>query len=50
MTIEKTIQGAYQISDIIDGHLVTRTYYGHTKREAKLLFKYEFREKIKGEK
>lgn len=34
MTIERTYQGAYRVSSIISGYLVTRTYYGMTKREA----------------
>lgn len=41
MSITKNINGAYVVSDIINGYLVQRTYYGHTKREAILLFKYE---------
>lgn len=38
MMIEK-ITGGYCISDLIDGHLVTRRYFGHTKREALANFK-----------
>jgi hypothetical protein len=38
MTIEKRHDGAYVISDIIDGYLVTRIYMGYTLREAKRLF------------
>lgn len=34
MTIEKTMQGAWCISDIIDGYLVRKVYYFYTKREA----------------
>ncbi len=34
MTIEKNIQGAWVVSDIIDGYLVTRTYFYHTKADA----------------
>lgn len=34
MTIEKTTQGAWRISDIIGGRLVSRVYFGYGKREA----------------
>jgi hypothetical protein len=34
MSTEKTAQGAWRISDIIDGHLVSRVYFYYTKREA----------------
>lgn len=39
MTIEKTFQGAWKISAIINGYLVTRQYMGYTKKEAIRLFK-----------
>lgn len=39
MTIEKNQAGAYVISDIVGGYLVTRQYYGYTKREAMRLFR-----------
>jgi hypothetical protein len=41
MTIERTFQGAYKISDIINGYLVTRQYMGYTKREAIQAFKQD---------
>jgi len=41
MTIEKTSEGAYRITEIIGGYLVTRRYYGYTKKEAVKLFKEE---------
>lgn len=41
MTAEKTLQGAWLISDIIDGHLVRRQYFGYTKKEAIAAFKAE---------
>ena len=41
MTIERNHAGAWIISDIIGHHLITRRYYGHTKREAMRLFKAE---------
>ena len=42
MIIEKKkMNGAIQISDIIDGKLITKTYIGYTKKEAMNLFKKE---------
>jgi hypothetical protein len=41
MTIEKTIQGAYKVSAIVRGYLVTRSYMGYTKSEAVKMFKEE---------
>ena len=41
MTIRKTFQGAYEISDIINGYLVTRQYFYYTKKEAIAKFKSE---------
>lgn len=43
MTITKTREGGYAISDIVNGYLVTRQYYGYTLREAKKLFRQELR-------
>lgn len=31
MTIKKTFQGAWKISAIINGYLVTRQYFGYTR-------------------
>lgn len=42
MSIVRLHTGAWQCSDIIGGHLVTRTYYGMTKREARAVFRREF--------
>lgn len=39
--------GAYQISDIIGGQLVTRTYYGYTKREARRQFRMDTKGRTK---
>ena len=39
MTIERNHEGAYVISDIVAGYLVTRRYYGYTKREAIRMFR-----------
>jgi hypothetical protein len=43
MTIDKNAEGAWRISDIIDGYLVTKVYYFYTKREAMKLFRQETR-------
>jgi hypothetical protein len=43
VSIDKNHEGAYVISDIVSGYLVTRRYYGYTKREALRLFKEETR-------
>ena len=45
MIIEKTFQGALKVSDIIGGQLVTRQFFGHSKREALRLFKEETKER-----
>ena len=39
MSIEKTFQGAYKISAVINGYLVSKQYMGYTKREAIQAFK-----------
>jgi hypothetical protein len=41
MTIERTFQGAWRISDIIDGQLVSRQYFFYTKKEAIAEFRKE---------
>jgi len=43
MTIERNYEGAYVVSDIVGGYLVTRSYYGYTRREAIALFKAEIK-------
>lgn len=43
MTIERTFQGAYKISAIVNGYLVSRQYMGYTKREAIQAFKQEIK-------
>lgn len=35
------VNGSWQISDVYDGHLVERTYYGYTREEAIQLFREE---------
>ena len=39
MTITRNINGSISVSTIIDNYLVTRTYFGYTIKQAKLLFK-----------
>lgn len=41
LTIERTFQGAWKISGMVDGYLVTRQYMGYTKREAVAAFQQE---------
>ena len=44
MTINRTTQGAYSISTMHNGYLVSRAYYFMTKREAVTAFRAELRE------
>ena len=39
MIVERISNGAWEISDIIGGYRVSRTYYGHTLSDAVSLFK-----------
>jgi len=41
MTATKDIRGAWVVSGLVDGHLVTRRYYGYTKREAVAMWREE---------
>lgn len=41
MTIERNYEGAYIVSDIVNGYRVARKYYGYSKREALAMFKAE---------
>lgn len=41
MSIVRLHNGAWQVSDIIGGYRVERTYYGYTKREAQRAFRAE---------
>lgn len=41
LEIERTFQGAWRISAIVDGYLVSKQYIGYTKKEAVSLFKQE---------
>jgi hypothetical protein len=43
MTAQKNSAGAWVVSDIVGGYLVTRVYYYYTKREALAQFKREVR-------
>lgn len=43
MTIEKNNEGAWVVSDIVNGYRVARRYYYYSKREAVRLFKQEMR-------
>jgi hypothetical protein len=50
MTIEKQFpSGAWVVSDIVNGRLERRTYYGYTKKEAQENFKQEMKELAQGE-
>jgi len=39
MTIKKNYQGAYVISEIVNGYRVQHTFMGYTKKQAVSLFK-----------
>lgn len=41
MTITRTFQGAWRISTVHEGHLVSRQYFNMTKRQALALFREE---------
>jgi hypothetical protein len=41
MTTTKNPNGSYTVSEIVNGYLVSRTYYGYTKRDAIRIFKNE---------
>ena len=41
MTIERNYEGAYIVSDIVNGYRVARKYYGYSKREALAMFRAE---------
>lgn len=43
--IERTFQGAWRISAMVNGYLVTRQYMGYTKKEALSLFQQQNPEK-----
>lgn len=39
MTVERNYEGAWIVSDVVRGYLVTQRYYGYNKREAVALFR-----------
>jgi hypothetical protein len=41
MIIERTYNGGWCVSSLVKGSLVTRRYFGYTKKEAVRLFKQE---------
>ena len=43
MTIERNPNGSLVLSDIVNGYLFTRVYYGYTKKEARALFAQEIK-------
>ena len=45
ISYEKTFQGAWRLTAMVNGSFFTRQYFGYTKKEATL----EFRQDIKGE-
>jgi len=45
MIIDKNREGAWRITDIIDGYWVTKVYYYYTKKEAIELFKQLYEDK-----
>ncbi len=52
MTTERLHNGAWQVSGMVEdawgGYLLTRTYYGYSKREAVALFRAECQELVAG--
>jgi hypothetical protein len=41
MSATRNHNGSWTVSDIIDGYLVSRTYYSYTKRQALRAFREE---------
>lgn len=41
LSVEKTFQGAWRVSAIVGGFLVSEQYMGYTKREAVARFKQQ---------
>ena len=44
LVIERTFQGAWRISAIVNDYLVTEQYFGYTKREAIAMFQSTHKE------
>lgn len=43
ISYEKTFQGVWRLSAIVNGYFVTRQYFYYTKKEATAEFKQEFK-------
>lgn len=41
LQIEKTFQGAWRISAMVNGYLVSKQYFGYTKKEAISQFQHD---------
>ena len=41
VSVEKTMQGAWRVSAIVGGFLVSTQYMGYTKKEAVAMFKQQ---------
>lgn len=51
MRVERNkINGSVAVTDIINNQLVTKVYYGYTKKEAEKMFKKEFKTEAVNEK
>jgi hypothetical protein len=48
MIIEMGPEGQWIISEIVNGYLITKTFFGYTKKMAVKLFKQEIKNKMKG--
>jgi len=43
VSTEKTMQGAWRVSAIVGGYLVSMQYMGYTKRKAVAMFKEQYK-------
>lgn len=50
MIATKNLNGSLTLSEIVNGYLFTRTYYGYTKLEALRRFRAEVNQSTKGNK
>ncbi len=41
LTVDRTSEGAWRVSAIVGGYLITRRYIGYTRREAVAMFRRE---------
>lgn len=46
MTVTRQLNGSYEISDMVEGHRLARSYYGYTRKEAISLFRAARREEL----